>query len=156
MSEKGKGTGIEARIAALKAQAEVAEKERVKLEAMAQEARKDAETIIPKIQAEAAAIDGEIQKLQQRKSALLDQLRLLGLKVKAKGGVVGKREGGLADKMKELMSGVGVGGQITNSNIQEHLGSASGYVGIIIHAQIEAGNLKRTAPGTFEVTGIPM
>ena len=154
--EKRKKVGIEARIAELKELAGKAEKARLELEKAAQEARKEAETIIPKIKEEAASIDTEIAGLQQRKASLMEQLRLLGEKVKIKGaGKIGAREGGLADKMKEMIRNIGVGGTMTNKDIQEYLGSASGYVGMIISAQIEAGNLQRIGPGEYKVSGVP-
>lgn len=152
MSEKG--GAIEKRLAELKRLAEEAEKARVKLEEAAQKARKEAETIIPKIQAEVADIDKQITALQQKRAGLLEQLKLLGLKVKGarKGGA---RAGGVAEKLKELMRSVGVGGVITNADIYEYLGTHSGYVGMVRKAQEEAGNLQRIGPGTYKVTGIP-
>lgn len=151
MSKKSE---VEETVAALKEQAERVEAERLKLEKMAQEARKKAEVVIPKIKARVETIDAEIIKLQQERSRLLGQLKLLGLKVKGK-GARGARAGGMGDKLKELMRGVGVGATITNRDIQEHLGSSSGYVGMLIKAQLEAGNLERTTPGTYKVTGLP-
>lgn len=155
MSEKKrKDTGLAEKLAALKAQQAVAEEARVKLETMAQEARKEAETIIPQIQAEVNGIDKEIAELQQKRGGLLEQLKLLGLKTKGK-GAGGARGGGMADSLKELMRGVGIGGTLTNADIKEHLGSESGYVGMLVKAQLEAGNLRRVEAGKFEVSGIP-
>jgi len=154
MAEERKGAGIEKRIAELKKLAEKAETARLELEKAAQEARKEAETIIPKIKEEMAGIDAEITKLQQRKAALMEQLKLLGEKVKVRGA--GKaREGGLKSKFHEMLRSVGVGATITNEDIQEYLGSSSGYVGMIIGWEIEAGNIQRIEAGKFKVTGVP-
>ena len=149
-----KKEGLAEKLAALKAQQAIAEEARVKLETMAQEARKEAETIIPQIQAEVNEIDKKIAELQQSRGGLLEQLKLLGLKTKGK-GAGGARGGGYADSLKELMRGVGIGGTLTNADIKEHLGSESGYVGMLIKAQLEAGNLRRTEAGKYEVVGSP-
>jgi DNA repair exonuclease SbcCD ATPase subunit len=155
VEEKKAVEGIEEIMSALKAQAEKAEAERVKLEKMLQEKRKESELLIPQLQAQLAELDKVIVEKQQEKTVILGQLKLLGLKTRGV-DAKGARGGGLSEKMKELMQSVGVGGTITNSGIQEHLGSSSGYVGMIIKAQLDAGNLKRTQPGTFEVTGVPV
>jgi hypothetical protein len=153
MAEKDIG----ARLAELKKLAEKAEKARLELEKAAAEARKEAETLIPSIKSEMEAIDRQIAELQQKKSALVEQLKLLGEKVKARGVGVGARarEGGMADRFKEFMRQVGVGSTITTKDIQEYLGSASGYVGMIIKAQVEAGNLERVGAGQFKVLAVP-
>ena len=131
LSEKGKRTAdIEARIASLKKEAEQMEATRIAFEKKLNEAKAEYAEMIPVLQKKIADIDTKIIELQHEKTGYLDTLRGLGLRVKVKGGVIGKREGGLAAKMYELMQGVGVGGQITNKDIQEHLNSVSGYVGM--------------------------
>jgi dsDNA-specific endonuclease/ATPase MutS2 len=139
----------------LKKLAEKAEKARLELEKAAAEARKEAETLIPSIKSEMEAIDKQIAELQQRKSALVEQLKLLGEKVRVKGVGVRAREGGMADRFKEFMRQVGVGATVSTKDIQEYLGSASGYVGMIIKAQVEAGNLERVGAGQFKVLAVP-
>jgi uncharacterized coiled-coil DUF342 family protein len=154
MSEEKKGAGIEKKIAELKRLAEKAENARLELEKAAQEARKEAEIYIPKIKAEMDTIDKEITEAQQKKASLMEQLKLLGEKVKVRGA--GKaRGGGMREKFHELLRKVGVGATITNEDINDFLGSSSGYVGMIIGWEIEAGNIQRIEAGKFKVTGVP-
>ena len=148
-----KRSPLDEKLAALKAAAAKEEAARIELEKVLQDARKEAETYLPKLREEVAAIDAKITELQQTKSGYLEQMKLLGEKV-GKAGKGKPREGGMADKLKELMRGVGVGGTLTKKDIEEHLGSVSGYVGMCIGAQIDAGNLQRTTAGTYKVTGV--
>jgi len=149
---------LENRLKALREQATRFEKERIALETMASEARKSAAELVPKLNAEIADVDAEIKDLQTKRAGLVEQLKLLGIKVQARAagatGVIGARGTGLSEKMKELMTSVGVGGKITNADIQEALGSASGYVGMIISAEVKEGRLKREAPGQYTVMGL--
>ncbi len=155
MSEDERAT--EKDLAELEAQSKKLEKARQDMERMIQEKKAKAAEMIPKIQQKIAGQDKIIQDATAERSRLQGQLKLFGITVKGIGGrgAIGKREGGLAGKMKELVAGVGVGGTITNADIHEHLGSASGYVGMITSDFLEKGYIKKTAPGTFEVTGIP-
>jgi hypothetical protein len=61
----------------------------------------------------------------------------------------------MADRFKEFMRQVGVGATISTKDIQEYLGSSSGYVGMIVKAQVEAGNLQRLGAGQFKVLATP-
>lgn len=144
-----------AKLEKLKKMREEIEKRRLGYEAELQEARKDAETFIPKLKADLAEVDGKITALQQEKSGILEQLKELGEKIKVKGAAGKAREGGMKTKFHEMLRSVGVGATITNEDINEYLGSSSGYVGMIIGWEIEAGNIQRIEAGKYKVTGVP-
>ena len=151
-----KKPSVEERIAALKAQGDKIARERAQYELMAQEARKEAETLIPEIQGRIAAIDGKITELQQERSAHLETLKALGLKVKVTGK--GKeRAGGMKEKLRDMIRSVGIGAEISNADIKEFVGSSSGYVGMCVGWEVEAGNLQRVEgkAGVYKVTGMP-
>jgi hypothetical protein len=154
MSDSEKG--MEKDLAELEAQSKKLEKARQDMEKMIQEKKAKAAEMIPRIQQKIAEQDKMIAEATAERGRLLGQLKLFGITVKGVGakGALGKREGGKYGIMSELVQGVGVGGTLTNADIQDKLGS-SGYTGMIIADFIEKGYLKRTGPGTYEVTGIP-
>jgi uncharacterized coiled-coil DUF342 family protein len=145
---------VQKRLDALRKQADKAEAERLKLEKLVQESRKDAVQLIPQLKEEMAGYDTQITELQAKRSAVLEQLKLLGEKMSVK-GTLGKRGGGLAEKFNELIRNIGVGNTVKNEEIEEYVGSHSGYVGMTISAAIKAGYIQRTAPGTYEVLSLP-
>ena len=155
MSESEKG--MEKDLAELEAQSKKLEKARQDMEKMIQEKKAKAAEMIPRIQQKMADQDKIIADATAERGRLMGQLKLFGITVKGIGGkgVIGKREGGKYDMMKTLLQSVGVGATLTNADIQEHLGTASGYVGMIIKDYIEKDYLKRTDPGVYEVVGIP-
>jgi len=154
MSEGEKG--MERDLAELEAQSKKLEKARQDMEKLIQEKKAKAAEMIPRIQQKIAEQDKIVAEATAERGRLLGQLKLFGITVKGVGakGALGKREGGKYGIMSELVQGVGVGGTLTNADIQDKLGS-SGYTGMIIADFIEKGYLKRTGPGTYEVTGIP-
>jgi predicted transcriptional regulator of viral defense system len=60
-----------------------------------------------------------------------------------------------SEMLVELLKKTGVGGILTVKQIQEQLGSTSGYIGILINSCIERGFLERIEAGTYRVTNIP-
>ena len=142
-----------ARLEKLQKMRQDVEARRLKYEADLQEVKKYAGDFIPKLKADLATIDGKITVLQHEKSGILAQLKEFGEKVAVKGKRV--REGGMKTKFHEMLRTVGIGNVITNADIQEYLGSASGYVSMIITAEIDAGNIQRVEPGRYKVAGVP-
>lgn len=131
------------------------EEARLRMEKTLAEKKTKLAEVIPKLQAKLAEQDKIIVEANAERARIMQQLKLLGFSVKGAKAGVGKREGGKYDKMREMIMGVGIGGSITNAEIQDFLESSSGYVGMIVKDAIDKGWLKRTQPGTYEVIGIP-
>jgi len=130
------------------------ERERKEIEEFAAKVREQMAEAIPRLQAEIAEIDKKIAALQEEKKAKLEQLRLLGIRVGRP--VAGRRRaGGLRDMLAELVRTRGVGAVLTKSEITEYLGTASGYVGMLIKEYEDKGILERIAPGQYKVIGVP-
>ncbi len=143
---------LQSKIATLKKLQEEAAEARAKLEAEIQKTQKEAEQIIPVIRNEINEIDTKIAELQKQKSEKMETLKALGVKIGA--AKKGRRGGGLSEKLKALINGVGVGATLTNKDIEEHLESSSGYVGMLIKENLDAGVLERIGAGEYKVISI--
>ena len=142
------------KMAKLKKMREDIEARRLKYQAEFQEVKKYAEDFIPKLKGDLEAVDAKIAELQKERSGILEQLKEFGEKVGGKG--LGKaREGGKRSQFKDMLRAVGVGAVITNDDIEETLGSASGFVGMIVSENIKEGLIQRVEAGKYKVVALP-